>query len=485
MGGVAVFRVPVVFADYGGKRGFGFAGLRTRVTRVFGGVVKRSRRVGEVASLMGLGLEDVVMPVFLEAVVEVEKGDVVYVTGESGGGKSLLLRHLAEEMSRLEEFAPVACSWKIMDNIPRRRPLIDCVGRDVKEAVEILSAAGLSDVYTWFRCFDELSDGQRMRFIFAKALDAGAKTVVLDEFCSALDRETAKATAYTMQKLARRRGITFIAATAVDDLGEDLNPSLLIVKHMGPHLVVKRLNPVPRPCSLLEKVVVEEGSVEDWRLLSFLHYRSHRVAAAVKIFRAVLNGRVVGVVVYAKPYLQAAGFAQFFSHDWYRRERMNHVLRIQRVVVHPSFRGIGVARKLLQESMPRLGVPFVEILSAMEKLIPFTRGIMTRWTVVEPNREKRALLEEFSQRFGIDVMKHGVVDVLLYAEKRGLLRGMRSWLIANRHRYGDTSLKQRDAAKLLRTLKSSCAAKVYGLWINPEKKFRKIVEEAMSAPRVL
>ncbi|MEM0476854.1 MAG: hypothetical protein QXN77_00405, partial [Candidatus Caldarchaeum sp.] len=128
---MAVFRVPVVFADYVENSGFGFAGLRTRVTRVFGGVVKRSRRVGEVASLMGLGLEDVVMPVFLEAVVEVEKGDVVYVTGESGGGKSLLLRHLAEEMSRLEEFAPVACSWKIMDNIPRRRSLIDCVGRDV------------------------------------------------------------------------------------------------------------------------------------------------------------------------------------------------------------------------------------------------------------------------------------------------------------------------------------------------------------------
>jgi ABC-type lipoprotein export system ATPase subunit/GNAT superfamily N-acetyltransferase len=482
---VAVLRVPVVFTDYVENSGLGFAGLRTRVTRVFGGVVKRSRRVGEVASLMGLGLEDVVMPVFLEAVVEVEKGDVVYVTGESGGGKSLLLRHLAEEMSRLEEFAPVACSWKIMDNIPRRRPLIDCVGRDVNEAVEVLSAAGLSDVFTWFRRFDELSDGQRMRFIFAKALDAGAKTVVLDEFCSALDRETAKATAYTMQKLARKRGITFIAATAVDDLVEDLNPNLLIVKHLGPHLEVKRLNPVPRPCSLLEKVVIEEESVEDWRLLSFLHYRSHRVAAAVKIFRAVLNGRVVGVVVYSKPYLQAAGFTRFFKHDWYIRERMNHVLRIQRVVVHPSFRGIGVARKLLTESLPRLCVPFVEILSAMERLIPFTRGIMTRWTVVEPNREKRALLEEFRQRFGIDVMKHGVVDVLLYAEKRGLLKRMRSWLIANLHRYGDASLKQRDAAKLLRTLKSSCAPKVYGLWINPEKKFGKIVEEAMSVQRVL
>ncbi|BAJ50261.1 ABC transporter ATP-binding protein [Candidatus Caldarchaeum subterraneum] len=466
-------RIPTHFS----RVGF-FAGLRTRLSYVFTGVSKRTMRVGKVAELMGLGLEDVELPAFKDSEINFEAGDVVYVTGESGGGKSLLLRHLAKQMRNNPEFAPVACSWRL--NIPRDKPLIDCVGRDVKEAVEVLSAAGLSDVFTWFRRFDELSDGQKMRFIFAKALDTGARTIIIDEFCSVLDRETAKATAYTMQKLARRRGITLIVATAIDDLVEDLNPNLLIIKHLGPHLEVKRLNPVPRPCSLLEKVVVEEGSTEDWRLLSFLHYRSHHTPAAVKIFRAVLNGRVVGVVVYAKPYLHATGYSRFFRPDWYLRERMNHVLRISRVVVHPSFRGIGVARKLLIESLPRLDVPFVEILSTMERLIPFTRSIMTRWTVVEPNKEKKALLKEFRDKFGVDVMRHGVDQILRYINEKGLLNELRRWLLDNLEKFADAAASSRDTANMLKTLKSSCSSKVYAIWINPNKKFEKIIREAIT-----
>jgi hypothetical protein len=90
-----------------------------------------------------------------------------------------------------------------------------------------------------------------MRFVFAKALDMGARTVILDEFCSALDRETAKATAYTVQKFARKRGLTLIASTAVDDLFEDLNPSLLIVKHFGPQMDVRRYTPARGPAACL------------------------------------------------------------------------------------------------------------------------------------------------------------------------------------------------------------------------------------------
>ncbi|MEM1965353.1 MAG: GNAT family N-acetyltransferase [Candidatus Caldarchaeum sp.] len=424
---MTVFRIPVVYDDSSkpGRRELGLAGLRTGLTKVFDGVVRRSERVGEVAELMGLGLEDVRLPVYDEAEVEVEPGDVVYVTGESGGGKSLLIRHLAAEMAKHPDFAPVAASWNV--KVRRDRPLIDLVGGDVYQGVETLSAAGLSDVFTWFRCFDELSDGQRMRFIFVKAVGSGAKTVVLDEFCSSLDRETAKATAYTLQRFARKRKTTLIAATAVNDLLEDLNPSLYIVKHFGPRLEVNRLDPKPKPCSLLNKVLVEEGSTEDWRLLSFLHYRSHRLGGVVRIFRAVLEGRVVGVVVYSNPYLKPAGFSRFFDTEWYLTQRFGNVLRIQRVVVHPSFRGIGVARKLLQMSMPRLDVAFVEILSSMEKLVPFTKGFMHRF-VADTAPAKKARLEEFRSMFGIDLQKHGVAEVMGFIARRGMLGTLRKWL---------------------------------------------------------
>jgi energy-coupling factor transporter ATP-binding protein EcfA2 len=283
---VPSFTLPVYLGDFLWRPDvFRPAGLRTRLSQVFSGAVRWSGRVGDVAELMGLGLEEVKLPVFVNASVEVEPGDVVYVTGESGGGKSLLVRHLASEMEKHPDFAPVVCSWDVVGRVRRGVPLVELVGGGVREAVEVLSAAGLSDVFTWFRSFEELSDGQRMRFVFAKALDMGARTVILDEFCSALDRETAKATAYTVQKFARKRGLTLIASTAVDDLFEDLNPRLLIVKHFGPQMDVRRYTPAPRPCSLLRDVAVEEGGVDDWRLLAFLHYRGHRLGGVVRVFR--------------------------------------------------------------------------------------------------------------------------------------------------------------------------------------------------------
>jgi len=386
--------------------------------------------VGDVAEIMGLGLEEVKLPVFVNATVEVESGDVVYVTGESGGGKSLLVRHLAAEMGKHPDFAPVVCSWDVVGRVRKDVPLVEQVGGDVHEAVEVLSATGLSDVFTWFRSYEELSDGQRMRFVFAKALDMSARTIILDEFCSALDRETAKATAYTVQKFARKRGLTLVVSTAVDDLFEDLNPNLLIVKHFGPHMDVRRYRPEPRPCSLLRDVVVEEGGVEDWRLLAFLHYRSHSLGGMVKIFKSILRGRVVGVVVYATPYFQSPGHARFFKSEWYLRERFGNVLRVQRVVVHPSFRGIGVARKLLSESMPRLNVPFVEILSSMERLIPFTRGLM-KTTAVEASPEKVAKCEEFRRIFGIDLRRRGAAEVYEYVRRTAGVRRLVRWLEEN------------------------------------------------------
>jgi ABC-type ATPase with predicted acetyltransferase domain len=83
---VPSFTLPVYLGDFLWRPDvFRPAGLRTRLSQVFSGAVRWSGRVGDVAELMGLGLEEVKLPVFVNASVEVEPGDVVYVTGESGG----------------------------------------------------------------------------------------------------------------------------------------------------------------------------------------------------------------------------------------------------------------------------------------------------------------------------------------------------------------------------------------------------------------
>jgi GNAT superfamily N-acetyltransferase len=221
--------------------------------------------------------------------------------------------------------------------------------------------------------------------------------------------------------------------------------------------------------------------VDDWRLLAFLHYRGHRLGGVVRVFRAVLRGRVVGVVVYATPYFMAPGHAEFFNPEWYRRMRFGYVLRVQRVVVHPSFRGIGVARKLLAESMPRLGVPFVEILSSMERLVPFTRGLM-RSTVVETSPEKAAKCEEFRRLFGIDLRRHGAAEVYEYVGRTGGLRRLVRWLEESLPVFAQgrrTRVGRDNAARLLRLVKSSASPKVYGLWVSPDERYADVLARAL------
>lgn len=57
--------------------------------------VEKTPRVLEVAEAFGIGLADSEFVVYDNLDLEVLQGDVIYITGQSGSGKSLLLKELA------------------------------------------------------------------------------------------------------------------------------------------------------------------------------------------------------------------------------------------------------------------------------------------------------------------------------------------------------------------------------------------------------
>lgn len=187
--------------------------------------VQRTDRVLEVAEAFGIGLEDKEFVVFDHLELEIPQGSVVYITGQSGGGKSVALRELA---------AMMAAEGKHVINLDHvqleDKPLIDQIGKDTNDAIRLLSIAGISDAYLYVRKPGELSDGQRYRFRLAKAIESGAKVWVADEFLAILDRTTAKVIAYSLQKHARREGATLMVATTHTDMVADLSPDLTIEK---------------------------------------------------------------------------------------------------------------------------------------------------------------------------------------------------------------------------------------------------------------
>ena len=156
--------------------------------------------------------------------LEFNLGDIVYITGPSGTGKSLLLREL-------EKTIPADERINLHDiDLPADKTLIECCSEDWLSSLRTLSIAGLNDVFCILNSPANLSAGQKYRFRLAKAIESRKKFIFADEFCSNLDRISASVIAYNIQKHAKRLGATFVLASSHDDLLMDLQPDVLVIK---------------------------------------------------------------------------------------------------------------------------------------------------------------------------------------------------------------------------------------------------------------
>lgn len=207
------------------------------VDRRFTTSVKRTPRVLELAEAFGLGLSDKEFVIYDHLDIEVKQGDVVYINGQSGSGKSLLLRDLKSQMVKqglhVVDFNDV--------KLPEE-PVIELVGNSTTEATELLANAGISDAWIYLRLPSELSDGQRYRLKLAKIMSLGADVWIADEFGAVLDRVTAKVIAFNIQKVARKQGKTLLVATTHTDLVEELAPDLTITKRFRERVQMERKN---------------------------------------------------------------------------------------------------------------------------------------------------------------------------------------------------------------------------------------------------
>jgi ABC-type ATPase with predicted acetyltransferase domain len=165
--------------------------------------------------------------------LELEAGDIVYITGPSGAGKSVLLREL-------EQAVPPGQSINLAQiPLPRDRSVIDCFDGDIVASLRLLATVGLSEVFCLLNWPCHLSDGQKYRFRLAQALAARKPFVFADEFSGELDRVTAAGLAFNIHKFAKRTGTTFILASSHEDILMDLAPDVVVVKDFsGPAEVI-------------------------------------------------------------------------------------------------------------------------------------------------------------------------------------------------------------------------------------------------------
>lgn len=206
------------------------------ITKIFDTRVERSPRVLEIAEAFGIGLDDKQFVIYDGLEVEVEQGDCVYIHGQSGSGKSLLLKDLQKQL-----LADGQGVINIDDIAMEDKPLVDQIGQNTDESLRFMNMAGLNDAYLFIRKPSELSDGQRYRFRLAKLIESGANVWIADEFAAVLDRETAKIVAHNVRKAAHKAGATLIVATTHTDLVNYIAPTLSIVKTYGERVEIKRM----------------------------------------------------------------------------------------------------------------------------------------------------------------------------------------------------------------------------------------------------
>jgi ABC-type lipoprotein export system ATPase subunit len=362
-------------------------------------------RVVSVAEGFGLGLDQWEKFIIYDNVeLNIGPTDIVYITGDSGSGKSVLLKALEKDIKGDMGLSTI----NIADIKPEPgKPLIETVGKTLKEGLELLSKVGLNDAFLFLRSYEQLSDGQKYRYKIAKMMENQAQFWILDEFAATLDRDTAKIVAYNLQKLARQQGKAVLAATTHTDLFEDLNPSVHIHKRFGREISVKYF---PRneklTCSLVSEMRIEQGSTGDWRKLAGFHYRSHKIVGPRKIFSLKRGEELCGVILYCYP--PPTCFGRRLVLPKMTMKELNEKLSIiTRVVVHPKYRTIGLGAKLVRETLAKAGTPYVEMPAVMAKYNPFAERAEMRKIVEQPPPKEALCVAEILQQLGFNIQLLG------------------------------------------------------------------------------
>jgi len=338
--------------------------------------IELTPRMLEISTAFGLGVsEKKKFVIFKDFRIGFSKGDVMYITGDSGGGKTTLLKYIKAYIDSKESDATSDLDECIFN---KEEIVVDNIGNSAEESIYYLSAMGLNDAFIFLRKFKELSDGQKYRYKLAKMLSNKPKYLFIDEFSANLDRITAKVISYNLQKMCRKHDITLFVSTTHDDLIEDLNSSIVVRKNFMDDVTVTYKDYDKKTISFYDDVIIEEGTMLDYVKLKKYHYKNtSKKFPYTKIFRARYGKEIVGVAVYSPTFLQTKGRNIFFDgkYSTMNKETVSEINRLfirrSRNIISPKYRGCGLGQKLALNSMLEIkNKKYIEAINVMGKYTP-------------------------------------------------------------------------------------------------------------------
>lgn len=171
-----------------------------------------------------------------------DPGNIVFIAGASGSGKSMMLRSLdsSAELSNVtlsyasRQLPLGGAAW--LEPIKSNKPLIEYFAErwGPENAMSALNLAGLSEAFVYIKPYSLLSRGQRYRAMLADLCLSRAGLWLIDEFGADLDPLSAKIVAHNLRRLVvRLKKVAVVAAANHGHYLGALHPTRVVTLRQG------------------------------------------------------------------------------------------------------------------------------------------------------------------------------------------------------------------------------------------------------------
>lgn len=247
----------------------------------------------------------------LDLKIPKELPNVTYITGESGCGKTTLLKELGykEDKPLFIPDKPII-EWNFKTEIDRQKMMK-------------LSQVGLDEVTIFTKRYSELSDSQKFRARILLQLLSSDKIIFIDDFLSTFDRPTAKAVSFQIMMGVFLSNKKLVVATSHNDLFNYLWPDLYIVGRAFPS---RWESFIYKNDSLKESNIIKDIKLQShdnyWLkqcpLLDLL-YENKNIGKVKDIRGAYYENKLIGVLL--------------------AKEQRNKIKTVSHIIIHPNYRG--------------------------------------------------------------------------------------------------------------------------------------------------